>query len=325
MVIGETRTGYYLLHVTRERLEFPDLKRKAIALGEIWSPQFLLIEDAASGQALIQALRSENNLPVLSYKVGGTDKLARAVACSLLIESGRLFIPEASHWLREFLDEVTAFPAAPHDDQVDALSMGLNYLRENRWERPILTLAPSTSRWSMPDPRQFRDSCAESDAIEDGTFGWRDDIYIRTNKSRFGRLYWVRKPGGLVVGLSLHLARRASPEKGHAGESNRLESQDRQRDKLVSCLFVGLYYVVVDLGEKGRVKAIGDLGKTDVEADFDDLWDGKILRQGLIRGVVDRQQLRGLLSVSNNGRLSLAVDASGQRVITQVPQLFFAD
>jgi len=37
------------------------------------------------------------------------------------------------------------------------------------------------------------------------------------------------------------------------------------------------------------------------------------------------KQLRGLLSVSNNGRLSLAVDASGQRVITQVPQLFFAD
>ena len=93
----------------------------------------------------------------------------------------------------------------------------------------------------------------------------------------------------------------------------------------MSCLLVGVYYVVVDLGEKGRVKAIGDLSETDVEADFDDLRDGKIFRQALICGVVDRQQLRGLLSVSNNGRLSLAVDASGQRVITQVPQLFFAD
>src|SRR5215469_7193892 len=90
-------------------------------------------------------------------------------------------------------------------------------------------------------------------------------------------------------------------------ESNRLESQDLQRDKLACCLFVGVYYVVVDLGEKGGVKAIGDLSETDVEADFDDLWDGKILRQGLIRGIVDGQQPRGLLSVSNNGRLSLVV------------------
>jgi len=46
----------------------------------------------------------------------------------------------------------------------------------------------------------------------------------------------------------------------------------------VGCLFVGVHYVVVDLREKGRVKAIGDLGKTHVEADFDDLRDGKILR-----------------------------------------------
>ena len=123
----------------------------------------------------------------------------------------------------------------------------------------------------------------------------------------------------------LHASRNLRAGPSDLGESNPLESQDLQRDKLVSCLFVGVYYVVVDLGEKGGVKAIGDLGETDVEADFDDLWDGKILRQALICGVVDGQQLCGLLSVSNNGRLSLAVDASGQRVITQVPQLFFAD
>ena len=46
----------------------------------------------------------------------------------------------------------------------------------------------------------------------------------------------------------------------------------------MGCLFVGVHYVVVDLREKGRVKAISDLGETDVEADFDDLRDRKILR-----------------------------------------------
>jgi hypothetical protein len=43
-VWGETKTGYYLLHVMREPLEFPELKHRAGGLAEIWSPQYLLIE-----------------------------------------------------------------------------------------------------------------------------------------------------------------------------------------------------------------------------------------------------------------------------------------
>jgi len=76
----------------------------------------------------------------------------------------------------------------------------------------------------------------------------------------------------------LHASRNLRAGPPVSGESNRLEGQDLQGDKLVGCLFVGVHYVVVDLREKGRVKAIGDLGKTHVEADFDDLRDGKILR-----------------------------------------------
>jgi phage terminase large subunit-like protein len=57
-VIGETTTGYFLLHLSRGRWEFPELKRQAIALGEIYSPHYVLVEDAASGQSLIQALQA---------------------------------------------------------------------------------------------------------------------------------------------------------------------------------------------------------------------------------------------------------------------------
>jgi hypothetical protein len=45
-----------------------------------------------------------------------------------------VFLPDQAPWLREFLDEVTSFPAAPHDDQVDAMTLALNYLRENQYE-----------------------------------------------------------------------------------------------------------------------------------------------------------------------------------------------
>lgn len=74
-VWGETATGYCLLHVWRQRAEFPELKRQAVALAEVWRPQAVLIEDAASGQSLIQSLRAETSLPVLPIKPQG-DKVA---------------------------------------------------------------------------------------------------------------------------------------------------------------------------------------------------------------------------------------------------------
>jgi predicted phage terminase large subunit-like protein len=127
-VWGETSTGYCLLHLWRQRAEFPELKRQAVALAEMWRPQAVLIEDAASGQSLIQALRAETRLPILPVKPL-SDKVARATAVTPLIESGRVYLPEAAPWLTDFMDEVSSFPAAPHDDVVDALSQGLNYLR----------------------------------------------------------------------------------------------------------------------------------------------------------------------------------------------------
>jgi hypothetical protein len=55
-------------------------------------------------------------------------------------------------------------------------------------------------------------------------------------------------------------------------------------------------------------------------------WTEKMLCEGLIRGVVDGQHLRGLLSLANNRRLSVGIHAFGQWVITQVLlQLLFTD
>ncbi|MGA7873052.1 MAG: phage terminase large subunit [Candidatus Binatus sp.] len=88
----------------------------------------MLIEDAASGQSLIQALKAETRLPILPVKPLG-DKVSRAHAVSPLVESGRVFVPAEASWLADFIDEATSFPAAPHDDQVDAITQALNYLR----------------------------------------------------------------------------------------------------------------------------------------------------------------------------------------------------
>lgn len=130
-VWGETSSGYYLLHVWRQRAEFPELTRQATALAAIWKPNAVLIEDAASGQSLIQALKAETRLPVLPVRPSG-DKVARASAVSPLVEAGKVFLPKSAPWLADFMEEVSTFPASPHDDTVDAMSQALNYLRGAR-------------------------------------------------------------------------------------------------------------------------------------------------------------------------------------------------
>jgi predicted phage terminase large subunit-like protein len=132
-VVSEAKNGFYLRLISRGRWEFPQLKRQAVALADIWRPNAVLIEDAASGQSLIQALKSETRLPILPVKPQG-DKVSRAHAVSPLVESGRVCIPDSAPWLADFLQEVTSFPAAPHDDQVDAFTQALNWVRGSGYD-----------------------------------------------------------------------------------------------------------------------------------------------------------------------------------------------
>jgi predicted phage terminase large subunit-like protein len=121
--------GYFLLSLWRGRVEFPELKRQLRLQAELWNPSTILIEDSASGQSLIQELRT-TKLPIIAVKAD-SDKISRAQAVTPLIESGRVFLPQSAGWVEDFKDELAAFPNAAHDDSVDSLTQALNYLRGN--------------------------------------------------------------------------------------------------------------------------------------------------------------------------------------------------
>ncbi|WP_299076674.1 phage terminase large subunit [uncultured Ruegeria sp.] len=130
----------YILDVYREKLKFPDLRRKVIELALRWNITALLIEDAASGQQLIQVLRE--NLPrglprPIARKPQG-DKQTRFSAQSHRIEAGELWLPEVASWLAEFERELLGFPNLKHDDQVDALTQLLGWSRPNFGRRPYI-------------------------------------------------------------------------------------------------------------------------------------------------------------------------------------------
>jgi predicted phage terminase large subunit-like protein len=85
-----------------------------------------VVEDKANGPAVISALGRIVPGIVPEEPQGG--KEARAAAVSPLQEAGNVWLPspELAPWVGGLIDEAAGFPTAAHDDQVDAMSQGLN-------------------------------------------------------------------------------------------------------------------------------------------------------------------------------------------------------
>jgi predicted phage terminase large subunit-like protein len=122
--------GYLVRELWRERLEFPDLLRAVQNQAAQHRPQRIFIEDAASGQTLLQSLRRDTRLPVIGVHPLG-DKVSRAAGITGVVEAGRVFLPQGAAWLSAFLDEISSFPHGAHDDQVDALVGALTQLLQS--------------------------------------------------------------------------------------------------------------------------------------------------------------------------------------------------
>lgn len=167
MTMGLDASGdIYIVDVHRDRYEFPELKRKMIMLNNQWRGKGLrgiYVEDAASGQSLIQEMKRESGLSVIPYRTSG-DKVSRLSAVLPLIEGGRVLLPEMAPWLDAFHDECQTFPSGTYDDQVDALSIGLD----------VLARTPSTGEYYKPP--SFGASSLLSSTRSDLTAGasWRN-------------------------------------------------------------------------------------------------------------------------------------------------------
>lgn len=119
---------HYLTEMRSMRLEYPELKRAIVATAERWHPDAILIEDKASGQSLLQDFKRDTALPVIGCKAV-EDKLSRLIRVTPMLEAGWVVLPAHASWLAAFEEELFGFPDGPHDDQVDAFSQYLNWIR----------------------------------------------------------------------------------------------------------------------------------------------------------------------------------------------------
>ena len=118
-----------LLDALQERLEFPDLKARALDMYKEFEPDAFIVEAKASGSPLIFELR-RMGIPVNEYTPSrGKDKVARVNAVSDLFSSGLVWAPK-TRWADEVVEQFAAFPAGDHDDLVDSGTQALLRFRQ---------------------------------------------------------------------------------------------------------------------------------------------------------------------------------------------------
>jgi predicted phage terminase large subunit-like protein len=121
--------GYYLIDFWRAKALFPDLQRQVILQYHKHKPNVVLIEDAASGQSLIQVLQRETKIPIKAIPAI-KDKVTRAHLITPLLEAGKVFVPKNAQFLADIINECSEFPYGNHDDIVDSITQALDFLRK---------------------------------------------------------------------------------------------------------------------------------------------------------------------------------------------------
>lgn len=136
---GVQQANIILLNATKDRVEFPTLKKLVLEQYREYNPDTLIVEKKASGAPLIYELRAMG-IPVQEYTpVRGTvsnpnNKVARLNSISDLFASGVVWTPDRN-WAERVVDEVASFPAGEHDDYVDTTIMALMRFRQGGFIR----------------------------------------------------------------------------------------------------------------------------------------------------------------------------------------------
>jgi predicted phage terminase large subunit-like protein len=118
-----------LLNSVKGKYEFPELKQMAHDQYSEWQPDSVVVEAKASGQPLIDEMR-RSGIFVQDFSPGkGQDKIARLNAVADMFASGHVWFPETA-WAAKTVEEILAFPAGEHDDEVDTMTLALMRVRK---------------------------------------------------------------------------------------------------------------------------------------------------------------------------------------------------
>lgn len=117
----------YIRELIHGRWAFPDLIATAEQTCKYYRARMACIEQAASGQSLIQVFERETQIRLHKFKPIRS-KTVRLQTVLPLFEAGQVKFIDGG-WTEDFIKELTAFPFVKHDDKTDAVVWGLTYFQ----------------------------------------------------------------------------------------------------------------------------------------------------------------------------------------------------
>ena len=185
----------YIREIIHGRWSFPDLLAMVEQTHKYYRSKLLCIEQAASGQSLIQMIERETQVPVHKFKPIKSKTIRLQTVCPLF-EAKRVKFIEGS-WTEAFVKEICAFPHVPHDDKTDACVWALTYY--------LMHMDGGASEYSGAFSRR-RHNIARKEVTEGFT-----ELVASSN------------------GKGSHLGRRNMFGRGTPGEAYKFGTEDRNR------------------------------------------------------------------------------------------------
>ncbi|MFK7974384.1 MAG: phage terminase large subunit [Rickettsiaceae bacterium] len=105
---------YYFISMIRKKMSYPELKIAIEKQIGYYQPRYILIEDKASGQSLIQDLMLAGYANVKPIKPK-QDKVTRFASVVPIFQNGKSVLPRKCAMQRILINELTSFPNSKHD------------------------------------------------------------------------------------------------------------------------------------------------------------------------------------------------------------------
>jgi predicted phage terminase large subunit-like protein len=133
VTVGVKGRKRFVLNVINAHLDSSATEVEILRQREIYKPESAtLVEDKANGSAVIKRLKQTIPGVIAINPEGG--KVSRVQAMAPEWQGGDWFVPRNAAWTEPFLTQLLMFPAARHDDMVDATSQLAIYLQKRGWQ-----------------------------------------------------------------------------------------------------------------------------------------------------------------------------------------------
>jgi predicted phage terminase large subunit-like protein len=179
---GRRRANKYLMDYILARMTFTEAKNAMIAWQAKWpNAHRKLVEDAANGPAIIDALK--NDIPGLTPVKPQGGKVSRARATQPDLEAHNLWIPDPLRaklttgsgivmdaangdyaWVGDYVENCAKFPKVAHDDDVDSTTQAIAFFN---------AYASGLSRFYQEEAERMKKEREDQDQARPGLPYWR--------------------------------------------------------------------------------------------------------------------------------------------------------